>query len=119
MSNLESTLQRKCQQIIRENEGFVFKTHGNIYSRAGIPDLVACIPATIETLQRMLENGWFKDDEIGIFVSLEVKRPSGTNEVSDAQRIVGKEIQNSGGLWFTVDETDSVKAILKMIRGEI
>ena len=43
---LESKVQRKCQALVKENGGFVFKTHGDIYSRPGIPDLICCIPTS-------------------------------------------------------------------------
>ena len=118
-TELESRLQRRCQQIIKDNGAFVFKTHGNIYTRAGLPDLVACVPVTKENLQKMLDDNWFKDNKIGIFVSFEIKRENHLSELSKAQEIVGKEIQNAGGIWFTVDDSDLIHAIMKTMRGEI
>lgn len=118
-TELESRIQRRCQQIIKDNNAFVFKTHGNIYTRTGLPDLVSCVPVTLEVLLKMIEDGWFKDDKIGIFVSFETKREDRLNELSRAQEIVGKEIKNSGGIWFTIDDSDIVHAIMKTMKGEL
>lgn len=118
-TELESKIQRRCQQIIKDEGGFVFKTHGDMFTRAGIPDLVACIPATKETLEEMLRDNWFKDNKIGVFVGLEIKRLNQLEDVSKAQEIVGKEIQNAGGIWFAIDDSDIAHAIIKTLKGEI
>ena len=115
---LESKVQRRCQSIVKENDGFVFKTHGDIYSRPGIPDLVCCIPTSIEQLQKLIDRGWFID-KIGIFVGFEIKRENKLNEVSDAQKIVGAEIQKAGGMWYATDNSDLVEGICKLLKGEI
>lgn len=116
---LESKIQRRCQQILKDNKSFVFKTHGSIYQRIGLPDLVACIPTNSTTLQRLLAEDWFKDKQIGIFVGFEVKRENQLNDLSEAQKIVGREIKEAGGLWFAIDDSDYVEAITKMMRGEL
>lgn len=122
MSELESKLQRRCQKILKDNDSFVFKTHGDMYSRIGIPDLVACIPTTEEVLRKLLDDGWFKDNKIGIFVGLECKRVGKLNVFDDrrrAQEIVGEEIKNAGGIWFAIDDSDVVEAIVKTLKGEM
>jgi hypothetical protein len=122
MSELESKLQRRCQKILKDGGAFVFKTHGDMYSRVGIPDLVSCIPVTEDTLKKMLDDGWFKNRKIGIFVGFECKREGKLNVFDDrrkAQEIVGNEIKNSGGIWFAVDDSDVVEAILKTMKGEL
>lgn len=122
MSELESKIQRRCQKILKEGGAFVFKTHGDMYSRVGIPDLVSCIPVTEEVLKKMLDDGWFKDRKIGIFVGLELKREGKLDLFDDrrrAQEIVGKEIKNAGGIWFAIDDSDIVDAILKTMKGEM
>lgn len=122
MSELESKIQRRCQKILKDNEAFVFKTHGDMYTRIGIPDLVACVPVTEEVLKKMLDDGWFKNRRIGIFVGLECKQVGKLNVFDDrrkAQEIVGNEIKNAGGIWFAIDDSDVVEAIVKTMRGEI
>lgn len=122
MNELESSLQRRCQKILKDDGAFVFKTHGDMYSRVGIPDLIACVPVTEDNLRKMLNDGWFKNNKIGIFVGLECKRVGKLNVFDDrrtAQEIVGNEIKNAGGIWFAIDDSDIVKAILKTTQGEI
>ena len=122
MNELESNLQRRCQKILKDSGAFVFKTHGDMYSRVGIPDLVSCIPVTEENVRKMLDEGWFKTGKIGIFVAFECKRVGKLNTFDDrrkAQEIVGNEIKNAGGIWFAIDDSDIVKAILKVTEGEL
>ena len=122
MGELESKLQRRCQGIFKDNECFVFKTHGDMYSRVGIPDLVGCVPVTEDVLRKMLEDGWFKNNRIGIFVSFECKQAGKLDIFDDrrrAQEIVGNEIKNAGGIWFAIDDSDIVEAIIKTMRGEL
>lgn len=122
MAELESNVQRKCQKVLKDNGAFVFKTHGDMYSRIGIPDLVACIPATENSIKSLLENGWFKNKQVGIFLGLEIKRVGKLGVFDDrrkAQEIVGKEIKNAGGLWFAVDDSETVEAVIKKIKGEL
>lgn len=114
---LESKIQRRCQSIIKDAGAFVFKTHGDMYMRTGIPDLVCCIPVTKETLTKLLDENWFKDNRIGIFVGLEVKRENQLGDVSKAQQIVGNEIKRAGGLWFAVDDSELVRAITMKMTG--
>lgn len=118
-NELESKIQRRCQKLLKDDGAFVIKTHGDMYSRVGIPDLVACVPSTEETIHKMLDEGWFKDNKIGIFVGIEVKRADRLNELSDAQEIVGGEIQRAGGLWFAVDDSELVEAIIHKLKGEL
>jgi len=122
MAELESGIQRRCQKVLKDNGAFVFKTHGDMYSRIGIPDLVACVPVTEEVLRKMLDDGWFKDNKVGIFMGLEVKRVGKLNVFDDrrkAQEIVGNEIKNAGGIWFAVDDSEIVEAIIKTTKGEL
>lgn len=122
MAELESSIQRRCQRILKEDDAFVFKTHGDMYSRKGIPDLVACVPVTEDTIKILLEEGWFKENKIGVFLGLEVKRLGKLSAFDDrrkAQEIVGKEIKKAGGLWFAVDDSEMVKALVKKVKGEL
>lgn len=122
MKELESKIQRRCQEVFKRDKYFVMKTHGDLYSRAGIPDLIACVPVKIEVIRKMLEDGWFRDNKIGIFIGLEVKTPETIrifDDTREAQEIVGKEIKNSGGLWFVVDDDVTVEALLKVTKGEL
>lgn len=118
-TELESRIQRRCQQIIKDGGAFVYKTHGNIYTRTGLPDLVACVPVTEEVLRNMLDDNWFKDRKIGIFVSFEIKRENHLDDLSKAQEIVGREIKNAGGIWFSIEDSDIVHGVIKTMEGKI
>ena len=122
MGELESKIQRRCQKLLKDNGAFVFKTHGDMYSRIGIPDLVSCIPVTEDILRKMLEDGWFKNNKIGIFVAFECKQVGKLDIFDDrrrAQEIVGNEIKDAGGIWFAIDDSDIVEAIIKTTKGEL
>lgn len=118
-TELESRLQRRCQEIIKQSGAFVFKTHGDIYTRAGMPDLVACVPTDIEALKKMIDEDWFKNNKIGVFVGLEIKRKGELSNLSKAQEIVGREIQEASGLWAAIDDSDLVHALLKKLEGKL
>lgn len=116
----EARLQRRIQQIIKEHGCYVFKNNGNMFTEAGRPDLVACVPTHIDTLETMIKEGWFGENNlVGIFTSFEVKRENRLDELSSAQEIVGKQIGKAAGLWFAVDNTDDVYALIRRMRGEL
>lgn len=121
MNELESKIQRRCQKILSDNGAFVFKTHGDMYMKKGIPDLVCCVPTDIGTLYKLQEDGWFQNNntKIGVFVGFEIKRKNLLGDVSDAQRIVGKQIENAGGIWYAVDDSDIVEAVVETLKGRL
>lgn len=92
LTERESNLQRKCQKIIRDYGGYVFKNNGNMYTEKGRPDLTACVK--------------------GKFVAIELKREGKLGEVSDAQKIVGQKIKDAGGIWIAVDDAYIVKVLM-------
>ena len=98
MSVKESTIQRKCQKIIRDYGGYCFKNNGNIYTEVGRPDLVACVN--------------------GKFIAIETKRENHMDEVSTAQTIVGKQITKAGGIWIATDNPDVVEALMIKLVGD-
>lgn len=118
MPELESKLQRRCQSILKDKGGFVIKTHGDIYGRVGIPDLIACVPIDKERLPELLKEDWFKRGKVGLFVSFEIKRENHLNDVSRAQEIVGNEIREAGGLWYAIDDSDLLGYIIDKLKGD-
>ena len=52
-----------------------------------------------------------------VFIGLELKREGHLNEVSEAQKIVGQKIKNAGGLWFAIDDSDLVEALMIRLIG--
>ena len=118
MAELESGLQRRCQAVLKKKKAFVIKTHGDIYGRVGIPDLIGCLPIEKDRLLELMNEDWFKSGKIGLFVSFEIKRENHLKDVSKAQEIVGKEIKDAGGLWFAIDDSELLEYLLDKLRGE-
>lgn len=104
----ERKVQEKTMRIIRKYGGYVYKNAQNIYTEKGRPDLTACIPTTLGKLEDMFG----KDAEVGIFVGIELKREGHLGEVSDAQKIVGRQIKKAKGLWLAIDNPDVIEALM-------
>lgn len=96
----ERKTQENTMKIIRKYGGYVYKNAQNMYTEKGRPDLCACIPVTVERLMEI----YGPSKVLGLFVGFEMKRPGHLNEVSEAQKIVGKQINNAGGIWLAIDD---------------
>ena len=105
---LESDVQQKMMKTIRKYGGYVYKNAQNMYTEKGRPDLTACIPVTLKKLNDMYD----ENTKVGLFVGIEVKRNKKKYDSTDAQIIVGKQIQKSSGLWFSIDDPDIVEALM-------
>lgn len=115
-SELESSLQRRMQSALRDYNCYVFKNNGNIFTEVGRPDLVACVPVKINTLIKLIEKHiLYNEDKVGIFLALEVKRKDQLDDVSEAQTVVGEKIKSASGLWFPMDDLDSVIGLLEVL----
>ncbi|GIP61972.1 hypothetical protein J32TS6_05270 [Virgibacillus pantothenticus] len=68
------------------------KTHGSLFSKAGTPDILACVK--------------------GRFVAIEVKRESG-GKVSALQKANIKMIQKAGGIAFVTSSLEQTKHYFK------
>lgn len=111
----ERKVQEKVMRIVRKYGGYVYKNAQNMYTEKGRPDLTACIPTTLSKLEEVFG----KDAEVGLFVGIELKRDGHLGEVSEAQKIVGKQIKKAKGLWLAVDNADIIEALmLKLIKEE-
>lgn len=42
MSKNETSIQQKIQDYLKNIGGYCFKVHGEIFMRAGIPDIICC-----------------------------------------------------------------------------
>lgn len=111
----ERKVQERTLRIIRKYGGYVYKNAQNIYTEKGRPDLTACIPVSIDTFVETFGT----DAKIGLFVGIELKRDGHLDEVSAAQQIVGRQIKNSSGLWFAIDDSDVVEALMIKLTGEL
>lgn len=104
----ERKVQEKTMRLVRKYGGYVYKNAQNMYTEKGRPDLTACIPATLKQLVKMFG----EDYKIGVFVGIELKRDGHLGEVSEAQQVVGRQIQKASGLWFAIDNPDVIEALM-------
>ena len=112
----ERKVQEKTMKIIRRYGGYTYKNAQNMYTEKGRPDVTACIPVTISRLLELFG----PDKEIGIFVGIELKREGYLDNLSDAQKVVGRQIKSAKGIWMAVDDADLVEGlILKLIGGSL
>jgi hypothetical protein len=108
MTERERKTQEKTMTVIRKYGGYVYKNNQNMYTEKGRPDLTACIPTTLKTLEKLFGS----DAEVGIFVGIEMKRPGLIDDTSTAQEIVGRKIKKAKGLWFAIDDPDVVEVLM-------
>ncbi len=113
MTERESKVQKSCMNIIRRYGGYVYKNAQSTFTEKGRPDLCACIPVSIDKLIELFG----KDATVGVFVGIELKREGHLAEVSEAQQIVGRKIQEAHGMWFAIDNPKLVEGLMIKFRG--
>lgn len=91
MSQQENKVQKAIQDYLESIGAYRFKVHGEIFMRAGIPDIIACLK--------------------GRFIGLEVK--DGNNTPSELQLAHGRKIKKAGGIFGVVYSVDDVKKLLQ------
>ena len=90
---LETPITQKIIEALRKEGGFWFKSHGNMYQMAGLPDIIGCYK--------------------GRFVGIEVKRPSRKESgVSPIQAHRLKQIAEAGGISGVASSVEDALAIL-------
>lgn len=110
----ERKVQERTMRVVRKYGGYVYKNAQNMYTEKGRPDLTACIPTTLDKLEKLLG----KDAKVGIFVGIELKRDGYLGEVSEAQKIVGNQIKKANGIWLAIDNADVIEALMVRLTGE-
>lgn len=88
----EKTVENQIKKWLDSNGYWWMKVHGDMFQKAGIPDILACIN--------------------GRFVGIEVKRPTG-GRVSELQKYHIEQIQKSGGVAFVATSVEEVRTYLK------
>lgn len=104
----ERKVQEKTMAIVRKYGGYVYKNAQNMYTEKGRPDLTACVPTTLKTLEKVFG----PDAKIGLFVGIELKRDGHLGEVSEAQEVVGRKIIKSNGIWLAIDDPLVIEALM-------
>jgi hypothetical protein len=104
----ERKVQERTMRVVRKYGGYVYKNAQNMYTEKGRPDLTACIPTTLEKVEKVFG----KNAQIGLFVGIELKRDGHLGEVSEAQKIVGNQIKKANGIWLAIDNADVIEALM-------
>lgn len=89
----EKRIEHQIRQYLDSLGAWHIKTHGNMFSRAGTPDIIACIK--------------------GQFVAIEVKQPGGV--VSPLQMAHIKLINQAGGVAFVAYSLEETKKHFKKL----
>lgn len=87
----EKQIENQIKRYLDSIGSWHIKTHGNMFSRAGTPDVVACVN--------------------GRFVAIEVKQPGGVISALQAAHI--ELIRKAGGIAFVAYSLDEVKRVLQ------
>ena len=87
----EKRIENQIKKYLDSIDAWHIKTHGNMFSKAGTPDILACIK--------------------GYFVAIEVKRPGGV--VSKLQEINIDLINQTGGIAFVAYSVTEVERYLQ------
>lgn len=87
----EKRIENQIKQYLDSIGAWHIKTHGNMFSKAGTPDIIACLR--------------------GRFVAIEVKQPGG--RVSPLQMAHIKLINQAGGVAFVAYSVEEAKGHLK------
>lgn len=114
MNERERKIQSRSLDILRKHGSYAYKNAQNMYTEKGRPDLTACVPVPIKELISL----YGEDGVVGIFVGIELKREGLLGNVSDAQQVVGNQIKKAKGMWFAVDDTDFIEALMLRLTGK-
>lgn len=91
MSELESKLQKRIQNYLTSIGAYEFKVHGEIFMRAGIPDIICCYK--------------------GRFIGIEAKEPG--NYPSELQLAHGRKIVKAGGIFGVCYSLEEAKKLIE------
>lgn len=93
-SKPETKIVKKCLELLnKQYPGFYFKTHGGLYQRAGLPDIV----------------GVYK----GRFIGVEIKCPGKEDTLTDLQQKTLDHISRAGGVALMATSPQQLNHSLK------
>jgi len=87
----EKKIENQIKSYLDSIGTYYIKTHGSMFSKAGTPDIIACVN--------------------GVFVAIEVKKPGGVE--SSLQKAKVKIIQKAGGVAFFAYSLEETKRYFK------
>jgi hypothetical protein len=112
MSQGESRLSRQIMDRLRAMGIFCFKVHGGPTMMAGLPDIIACVPARIYTFDDFEAGA--APSTVGLFVGFETKMPAGGDPTPIQQRVHGEIRQAHGRTFIVRSVQDAVDALDSM-----
>lgn len=80
----EKTFENKVKLYLKQKGAYFIKTHGDRFSKVGVPDLIVCYK--------------------GLFIGIELKAPNG--KPSELQLYNLREIEKSGGISYLLYPKD-------------
>ena len=83
----EKTFENKVKLYLKQKGAYFIKTHGDRFSKVGVPDLIVCYK--------------------GLFIGIELKAPNG--KPSELQLYNLREIEKSGGISYLLYPKDFEK----------
>lgn len=92
MSGPEKRIENQIKGYLDNIGAYYIKTHGSMFSKAGTPDIIACID--------------------GRFVAIEVKKEVG-GVVSPLQKAKIKIIRHAGGVAFVASSLEEAKRYIE------
>lgn len=93
----EKKIQNKIRRFLVSQGAYHFKHFGCMFSRAGVPDIIACLK--------------------GLFVAIEVKSEKG--KLSELQEINIQQIREAGGIAMVARSVEEVEENLKLAGFEL
>lgn len=95
---LESDLTKAILDTLRnkyKQEIFIYKTHGNMFTLEGIPDIECCFR--------------------GRYIAMEAKLPQRKNTLSVEQKARIKQIRKAGGIAYRVTSVEEALEIINRV----
>jgi len=86
----EKQIENKIKRFLAEQGAYYFKHFGCKFSKAGVPDIIACLH--------------------GKFLGIEVKREDG--KLSELQKINLEQIRDAGGIGIVARSVEDIKECL-------
>lgn len=103
---MESKVQSNILGVLEWAKAFSLKVISA--NKAGIPDTIYCLPITQEIANHLFQ----KQETIGLFVAIEVKREGNKKGATPLQLAQIRKIQKAGGIAFVSDNPEEVQQYL-------
>lgn len=104
----EQTIQSKIIKYLEGEGSYVVKVVSA--NRAGIPDVLACVPMTLDQIKELMG----ENSTIGVFVGVEVKNETGVATKLQIYNV--QKINLAGGIAGVCRSVDDVKQLIEQVK---